>query len=122
MKKYILLIAITISILSCEKPSNRPVTETPLYLGTYVSSIGDTLYVTEGTGIYTQFQLSPNHEPNNRILFDSVKVNTDNTFTDNEQVYLWGNYSSIGTGNFGTNTIYFNFNIGGGTLIYNGVK
>lgn len=121
--KKVLLLLITISLLiSCKKENARPTTEDPIYYGTYLSTLGDTLYVSSGNGIYTQFQLSPKNEPNNRILFDSVKVNIDNSFTDNEQVYLFGQYSSIGTGSFGTNTVHLNFNIGGGTLIYNGVK
>ncbi len=126
MKKSIILPLILAAIISlstsCEKDSARPNEVTPDYYGTYLSIVGDTLYVSEGNGVYTKFQLSPKNEPNNRILFDSVKVNTDKTFTDNEKVYLFGNYNSIGSGNFGTNTVYFNFNIGGGTLIYNGIK
>ena len=59
MKKYILLLITITLLISCEKQSSRPTTETPLYLGTYFNTFGDTLFVTEGEGIYTQFQLSP---------------------------------------------------------------
>lgn len=108
-------------MVGCEK-QGRLLDEVPDYVGKYLSVTGDTLYVSEGEGIYTKFQYSPKNEPIHAILFDSVKVHTDNTFTDNEQVYLFGYYQNVGTGNFGTNTVYFNFNVGGGTLIYNGIK
>lgn len=121
MKKTLITLSVILLLVSCEK-QGRPLTEDSEYWGTYLSALGDTLYVSEGSGIYTQFQYSPKDEPTHRILFDSVKVHTDNTFTDNEQVYLFGYYQNVGTGNFSTNTVYFNFNVGGGTLIYNGVK
>ncbi len=112
MKKTLLLL-ITISLLiSCKKESARPTTETPTYIGTYVSNIGDTTYVTEN-GDYAQLKLCGFQNTGFSLTFDSVIVATDNTFTDNEWVRNNGNEPCVGTGHFTSNTIEYHFTIGG---------
>ncbi len=116
MKKLIILIQVTALIflmLSCKKESSsRPASEEPEYLGVYVSSIGDTTYVTEN-GNYAQLKLAAMGNHGFSITFDSVIVASDNTFTDNEWVVNNGKESCVGSGKFTSNTIEYHFTIGG---------
>jgi len=125
MKSFPLLILTTIILFSCSK-TERLNEIPPSYVGTYNSTSGDTVYVSSN-GLFTKIQWSPIGSP--KIIFDSVVVADDLSFTDNESVsrtfpyfpYQTAYYHSIGTGHFGNNTIAFHFNIGG-DINYSGVK
>lgn len=120
-----LLILTTIIFLSCSK-SERLNEVNPSYVGAYNSTSGDTVYVSKN-GTFAKIKWSPKNLP--PIVFDSVFVASDLTFTDNETVsrtFTWFPYNtvyyhSIGTGHFGNNTIDFHFNISG-DIFYSGVK
>lgn len=116
MKKSIILPLILAAIISlstsCEKDSARPNEVTQDYYGTYVSSIGDTTYVSQN-GNYTKFKLCGMGNRGFSITFDSVVVASDKTFTDNEWVVNNGNEPCIGSGYFTSTTIQYHFIIGG---------
>jgi hypothetical protein len=123
MKKYIVILITTMAFTSCEKPSARPNNIPPAYVGTYLSINRDTVNVTEGQGGLTVIHYLPNSYSFGGIVFDSVIVNSDLTFTDNEEISFFGNYNNIGTGRFGTNTIHIDFSIGySSKLLYDGIK
>lgn len=126
MKKYFyLILAITLWILDqgCSKesvPQNKKIIN---YAGVYDAANGDTAFVS-GNGIFTKIEWSPIHNPH-RFVFDSIVVNPDFSFTDNE-ICDYGKgtlfYKSIGAGNFGTNTMSLHFNLDGGDIYFNGIK
>ena len=112
-------------LMSCSKGSNSGGTSSvPAYFGTYNNAAGDGIVtVAQGTGIYIKITWT---YPTNGMIFDSVKVASDLTFTVNQvlknQPYSFNNnVTAIGTGSFGANTIHFNFTVGG-TIIYDGVR
>lgn len=120
--KLIFAALLVVFLISCSTGSN-PI-NLPNYIGTYNNTAGDGIVtVTQGSGIYTTIRWQ---YPTNAMIFDSVKVASDRTFTVNQilknQPYAFNNdIHAIGTGNFGTNTIHFNFTVNG-TIIYDGVK
>ncbi len=122
-KKLTFAVVLLGCLISCSKGSNSGGTP-PNYIGTYNNTAGDGIVtVKQGSGIYTTIKWQ---YPTNEMIFDSVKVAPDLTFTVNQflknQPYPMNNgIHAIGTGNFGTNTIHFNFTVNG-TIIYDGVK
>ena len=149
MKKIIFLFVVSALLFSCKK-NNDSNSQNPDYIGVYTSTSKDTVRVTKN-GNYTKFVFTnynscptpvpPPTLPNNigcwndNILrtFDSVRVASDLTFTDNE-IYTTYNHptgtiyplpaphssfgTSTGTGSFGTNTIIIQFD----ALIFTGIK
>jgi len=83
--KYILIL-LPIILLSCSKPNdsiqNETVPEPPAYLGTYTNSAGDTSFVSTN-GNFCKIEWSPKGV-GYRLVFDSVRVVSDNSFTTNE--------------------------------------
>lgn len=121
MKTILFATLIITTILGCTKGNN---TDEPKDIyGMYNSISGDTAFVSIN-GSYSKIEWSPIHSPH-RFVFDSVIVNADLSFTDNE-VCDYGKgtffYKSIGVGVFGTNAMTLHFNLDGGDIYFNGVR
>lgn len=147
MKKVLIISILTIVFFSCKKGGKN---EQPNYAGVYTSTTKDTVKVTKN-GNYLKFvftNLETVHTPvpapttptnigevQYQFIktFDSVRVASDLTFTDNESytnyIFTTGSVyplpasnsvvgTSTGTGSFGTNTISIKFD----ALVFNGVK
>jgi hypothetical protein len=102
MKKYILLIAITISILSCEKQKVGS-----KYIGTYSDVINTTVTVSQKDNGVMEFVWHP--KIGAAATFDSVLVTSDGKVTDNENVFFGFIKKSVGSGQFSDNKLYFKF-------------
>lgn len=127
MKTIITILSAIIIFYSCSPERIEENEPLPAYLGEYLSASGDTSFVSEN-GTYTRIEWSPKNR-NERLVFDSVVVNADLTFTDNEKVtktIYTPPYSetvtNVGTGSFGSNTLQFNFVLDGGHISFSGVK
>lgn len=121
--KTVLSIILSIFILSCGKdtPTPNSPTITPDYVGTYNSLSGDTAYVTEGLADIINIRWAA--RSGTSVLFDSVKIAADLTFTDNELVEFGTIRHSLGTGYFLPNTVYFKFVLDNNAqIIFNGIK
>lgn len=124
MKAFILLFLSAIFLASCTKDLREG--EIPSYMGTYDDGIGNSAIVS-GNGGYTKidWERSGGLVP---YVFDSVVVNQDWTFTDNESVTIqWPlpattTFKSVGVGHFATNTLSFIFVCNGATITFNGIK
>ncbi len=121
MKKILTLLTIVFILLSCKK-EDTPEPVIPDYYGTYYSSKNDTVIVSQNKGNYIKISWHPYGYKYGGILFDSVIIAPNRTFTDNETAYFFGNQHTIGTGSFGANTIDFHFIIDGGDIFFSGVK
>jgi hypothetical protein len=122
--KTLIFLSITTILFSCTKGSVQNKQETtPDYAGTYDSPNGDTAYVS-ANGSFMKIEWSPLHNPH-RFVFDSIIVNTDLSFTDNE-LCDYGNgiwlYRSIGSGRISANTLTFAMKLDGGDMNFNGIK
>jgi hypothetical protein len=124
MKTIILILAATVLFFSCSKESQREQEAVPAYIGVYHSASLDTSYVTqkEGARVSIKWAIKPIVSP--RIVFDSVYVNDDLTFTVNQFVNHGGQIKkAIGTGLFVNNTIKYHFIMNTDEhVIYEGVK
>lgn len=131
--KYILIL-LPIILLSCSKPNdsiqNETVPEPPVWIGTYTNSAGDTSFVSQN-GTYCKIEWMPK-DLHHSLIFDSVRVAPDFSFTTNEVTESW-RYSNappfyetitaVGTGKFITNKIDFHFTVdGSGDIFYSGIK
>ncbi len=124
MKSLTFVIAIMLCI-SCNKQSTsssqfrNPAAE---YVGIYNSINGDSVWVSTVDDNYVKIIWSA--DPSIKIMFDSVKVNTDLTFTDNETVEYFGLNHSIGSGKFVNNKLDFSFTLlpSNGDVIFSGIK
>lgn len=122
-----LLILTTIIFLSCSKSETLNKVN-PTYVGTYLSTSGDTVQVSQNNS-FMKIELAFNGNTSH-LVFDSVTVSNDLTFTDNEtigQVIYTPPYyqyvSSTGSGNFSSNAVNFHFIINSnGHIIYSGIK
>lgn len=123
MKKLISVLIAAIVIVSCTKESAREM-EVPSYVGVYHSTDSDTSYIThmEGSRVSIKWAVIPAFHP--RIVFDSVYVGQDLTFTVNQFVEHDGEIKkAIGTGSFVGNTINYHFVLdGNGHIYFDGVK
>jgi hypothetical protein len=125
--KYALYLLLPIIFLSCSKPNdsiqNETVPEPPAYIGVYNQVNGDTAYVsqTSTTGMVKIRWASLGTAA--KIMFDSVRVAADNSFTVNQKVEYFGTVPAIGSGSFGNNTIAFHFVIeSNGHIVFSGIK
>ena len=121
--KSLITLLIAVSFMSCSKDTPTPniPTVTPSYVGTYNSTSGDTAYVTEGVLDIINIRWAA--RSGTVILFDSVKISADLTFTDNELVEFGTVRHSLGTGYFLPNTVYFKFVLDNNAqIIFNGIK
>jgi hypothetical protein len=112
-----------IVLFSCSKESVQREEAIPDYIGIYDAVNGDTAFISIN-GSYTKIEWSPRFNPH-RFVFDSVIVNPDLSFTDNEICDygegLWL-YKSIGSGKFSINTLTFAMKLDGGDMSFNGIK
>ena len=148
MKIIIFPLVVSALLLSCTKDNNN--SQNLDYIGVYTSTSKDTIRVTKNGNytkfVFTNFNSCPTPVPLPTVpnnvgcrqdyivrTFDSVRVSSDLTFTDNE-IYTTYNYptgtiyplpaphssfgTSTGTGSFGTNTIIIKFD----ALAFTGIK
>jgi hypothetical protein len=116
MKKYILIIAITISILSCEKEKVGS-----KYIGTYSDAINTTVTVSQESNGILKFIWHP--KIGTTATFDSVLVTSGGNVTDNENVFFGFVKKSVGLGQFLDNKLYFKFILNSMDIIeFNGTK
>lgn len=122
MKILIAILITSVTIFSCSKENARE-RETPAYSGIYhtTGSAKDTVYVTHQEGSRATIRWA-SFGTGAKIVFDSVIVAQDLTFTVNE-IADYYDYHSVGTGSFGTNTISFNIVMNGNAhIVFSGVK
>lgn len=122
MKKLIILLILT-SLYSCKKDSViQSVVPEPDYVGVYNSQLSDTAFVSLGESGYTVIRWAAHS--GTTVTFDSVKVASDNTFSDNEYVDFGSLRHSLGTGYFlPTNVMHFKFILdNNATIIFDGIK
>jgi hypothetical protein len=129
--KYILIL-LPILLIACSKPSDsiekEPVPDIPAWVGTYNQSNGDTAFVSVN-GTYCKIEWSPK-DVGYRLVFDSVRVASDLTFTTNEttrnKLYTppwFEDVTATGVGNFHTNNVDFEFIIhSSGHINFSGIK
>ena len=154
MKIVLYFLTLVTLLNSCSKNTADNSTVQPQYLGTYTSPSKDTVRVSQNGDyikfIYRSFEsihtpvpapTVPNpiglQETQIQRVFDSLRVVSDLTFTNNEvsEIYIHftgtivplpSPYSytelAIGTGNFGNNTLQFHMSNGGGYFDFSGIK
>ena len=154
MKKLLCFLTLIGLLNSCSKNSTDNSTAQPKSLGTYTSTLKDTVRVSQNGNnikfVYRSYQsintpipapTTPNpigvREIQIQKVFDSIRVASDLTFTNNEvsetYIHFTGTivplpspYSytepAIGIGSFGTNTIQFQMSNGGGYFNFSGIK
>lgn len=141
MKKISTLLFVLILLFGCKKnsgssgvtydiagtyPSTDPLTNTTSPDGVVNVSVVNSTY------IKITYNRSP-YDPQTLFVFDSVKIFNDKTFTLNQifqaPINAGANHITsqvTGTGNFGTNTIHFDFiwtnTLGGAFIKFNGVR
>lgn len=122
MKKTILITLISLAFIGCKKDSARDADLTPTYVGTYNSNLGDTAFVSARDSDMIEIRWAAHS--GTTMTFDSVKIASDNTFSDNEFVTFGTIRHSLGTGYFlPTNVMYFKFVLDNNAqIIFNGVK
>lgn len=118
MKTLIIALVASLSILSCTKENQQRVNEVPDYIGEYNSAKGDTAFVSQN-GEFIKIEWNVKFRAQ-RWVFDSVRVHSDSTLTDNEYIRLekagipyFEILSSVGSGKFGKNTLQFHFMVDG---------
>jgi len=128
--KQLIILSVLVILFSCSRSSNTDrQNNLSKYYGIYNSSDGDTMELTAGNGSYTIFRRAIKNV-GTRMICDSVLINEDGSFTDNEiakirsgssDIYYYS--TSVGSGSFGTNTIDLYFVLdGAGHFRFNGVK
>ena len=154
MKNLIYFLTLISLLNSCSKDSTDNSIVQPQYLGTYTSTSKDTVRVSQNGNtikfVYRTYEsihtpvpapTTPNpvgvQEMQIQKVFDSIRVASDLTFTNNEVsetyihftgtiVPLPSSYSynepAIGNGSFGTNTLQFHMSNGGGYFDFSGIK
>lgn len=134
--KHILpfLLPIILLTYSCSKPNDSIQNDTepviPNWVGEYHSTSGDSAFVSQN-GTYCKIEWSP-IGVGHRLIFDSVRVSGDLTFTDNEitQNYTYNlsppfyeDVTAIGSGRFSSNKIDFQIIVyGSGHINFSGIK
>lgn len=124
MKKLLAILIISLTVLSCSKDAPVINTLIPEFEWQYNSpTTNDTTYVSPTDDTFTTLDWRVSGGVN-RVVFDSVRVYNDSTFTVNQKVSYWGEtISAIGSGSFGTGTLQFFITLqGGGDVIFSGIK
>lgn len=120
--KYLLILML---FISCKKES-RPLSEiNAAILGVYDKSTNEQTEVVQN-GRYLKITWDwhdDNYLNKNNRTWDSVVLNSDNTFTVNEVVTskYFDPVRSIGTGSFTSNTLQYKISIDG-FIIFTGIK
>ena len=140
MKKITTLLIVLILFIGCKKNSGSS-NLTDSIIGTYHSTDITTnttasdaiveVSTVNSSFIKITYNRAP-YDPKSLIVFDSVKLFNDKTFTVNQKIQLpinngtnFRTYQATGSGNFETNAIHFNFilsNFGDILLKFNGVR
>src|SRR5258708_36135949 len=111
--KTILFLFIISTFAACSKSSDR-INTIPDYIGIYNSSHNDTAYVSQVADNILKIRYAA-PGVGAKIVFNSIHLNADMTFTCNEQVdYAYpGGVPAIGIGSFGQNIIQFDIALNG---------
>jgi len=129
--KYILIL-LPIILIACSKPNdsiqNEPEPTIPSWVGEYHSSTGDTAFVGQN-GTYCKIEWSPKGF-GYRLMFDSVRVLQDLSFTTNEITKnkrytppYFEYVTAVGDGKFQANKVDFHIVLySSGHIYFSGIK
>lgn len=121
--KYILTLTTILLLYSCTKESTSRTIDNENILGVYDKGDGQiTIVNANGKYLKMEWDINVGTVRNNRT-FDSVVLNSDNSFTVNEiALSKWFEpIKAIGKGTFSGNVLDYKINIGG-NIIFNGIK
>lgn len=125
MKTLIILLASVLILYSCAKSgTEREGIDYSPFVGNYHATNGDTATVSVN-GEMLRVRYAAKNTFALRCVLDSVRMNSDNSFTCNE--YTMNNLNMIfpvvGGGWFGENTVSFHVVVGAGTNVnFTGIK